>query len=105
MNVAGEYRRSLAATVVVCCCWLLLPSETAAQNSLAPVVAEVQPKIAKIYGAGGRRGLEHYQSGLVISPTGHVLTVWSYVLDSDEVIVMLHDGRRFVAQLVGSDPR
>jgi S1-C subfamily serine protease len=34
-----------------------------------------------------------------------VLTVWSYVLDSDEVIVMLNDGRRFVATLVGADPR
>ena len=89
----------------VFCGSLLIPSWAHAQTSLATVVAEVQPKIAKIYGAGGVRGLEHYQSGLVISADGHVLTVWSYVLDSDEVIVILNDGRRFVAQLVGSDPR
>ncbi len=98
-------RRGLAVLAAVCCSLLLLPSSTIAQTSLAPVVAEVQPKIAKIYGAGGTRGLEHYQSGLLVSAAGHVLTVWSYVLDSEEVIVILHDGRRFVAQLVGNDPR
>lgn len=82
-----------------------LPSRVCGQSSLANVVRESQPKVVKIYGAGGTRGLEHYQSGMLISAEGHVLTVWSYVLDSDEVIVMLNDGRRFVAQLVGSDPR
>ena len=90
--------------VVVCCAFWPTP-QTHAQSSLAAVVRDVQPKVAKIYGAGGTRGLEHYQSGMLISGEGHVLTVWSYVLDSDEVIVMLNDGRRFVAQLVGSDPR
>ncbi len=84
---------------------LACPASLQAQSSLAEVVAGVQPKIAKIYGAGGTRGLEHYQSGLVVSATGHILTVWSYVLDSTEVIVYLHDGRRFPAQLVGNDPR
>jgi S1-C subfamily serine protease len=53
----------------------------------------------------GRDSREHYQTGLLVSPNGHVLTAWSYVLDSEEVIVMLDDGRRFVGQLLGSDPR
>ena len=30
---------------------------------------------SKIYGAGGFRGMEHYQSGILISPEGHILTV------------------------------
>jgi serine protease Do len=34
-----------------------------------------------------------------------VLTVWSYVLDTEEVTVTLDDGRRFKADLLGSDPR
>jgi serine protease Do len=72
---------------------------------LADVVTRVQPKIAKIYGAGGLRGLEAYQSGVVISPSGHILTVWSYVLDSDTVTVVLDDGRRYEAELAGADPR
>jgi len=73
--------------------------------SLVHVIDDVQPKIVKIYGAGGLQGLEHYQSGFVISPDGHVLTVWSYVLDSEVITVVLHDGRKFEAKLVGIDPR
>jgi serine protease Do len=60
--------------------------------------------MVKIYGAGGMRGLEAYQSGMLISAEGDVLTAWSYVLDSDDVAVVLDDGRRFTATLVGADP-
>jgi S1-C subfamily serine protease len=72
--------------------------------SFTQVSRQVQPKIVKIYGAGGIKGLEHYQSGILISGKGHVLTVSSYVLDSDEVTVVLDDGRRFTAQQVAADP-
>jgi S1-C subfamily serine protease len=77
----------------------------AAQATFVDVVAAVQPKLVKIYGAGGLRGLEAYQSGFLISPVGHVLTAWSYVLDTDLVTVTLDDGRRFPGQLLGADPR
>src|SRR3954451_15999794 len=72
--------------------------------SLTRIARQVQPKVVKIYGAGGIRGLEHYQSGILISAKGHVLTVSSYVLDSDEVSVVLDDGRHFTAQQVAADP-
>ena len=74
-------------------------------QSFAATIHSVQPRIVKIYGAGGIRGLEAYQSGFVISADGHILTVWSYVLDSDVVTVVLDDGRRFEAQVLGVDPR
>lgn len=73
--------------------------------SLAEVIADAQPKMVKIYGAGGFRQLEAYQSGFLISADGHVLTVWSYVLDTDFITVTLDDGRKFQAELVGADPR
>lgn len=96
--------RSLAA---VCACLLLMAllRGLCAQDSLAEIVEQAEPKIVKIYGAGGLRGLEAYQSGFLISEEGHVLTVWSYVLDSDVVTVALHDGRKLEAQLLGMDPR
>jgi S1-C subfamily serine protease len=72
--------------------------------SFAAVARQVQPKVVKLYGAGGFRGLESYQSGLLVSSTGHVLTAWSYVLDGDEVTVVLDDGRRFMARHVAADP-
>jgi S1-C subfamily serine protease len=72
--------------------------------SLVDVARDVQPKVVKLYGAGGPKGLVAYQSGLLISGKGHVLTVASYVLDSDEVTVVLNDGRRFTAKFLASDP-
>ncbi len=76
-----------------------------AQSSFSQVIEGVQPKIVKIFGAGGLRGLEAYQSGFLISENGHILTVWSYVLDSDVVTVYLNDGRKYQAEMVGMDPR
>ena len=42
---------------------------------------------------------------MLISAEGHVLTVWSYVLDTDYISVTLDDGRKFEAKLLGADPR
>lgn len=81
------------------------PRQAQASPSFAAVIRSVQPKIVKIYGAGGFRGLEPYQSGFLISSDGHVLTVWSYVLDTDFITVTLDDGRKFEAKLLGADPR
>jgi serine protease Do len=68
-------------------------------------IAAAQQKTVKIHGAGGFRGLEAYQSGILISAEGHVLTLWSYVLDTDDVSVTLDDGRKFTAKLLGADPK
>jgi serine protease Do len=106
-------RRGLIQTLLALGLGLLLP---AAADSALPavgglggpsaisVIAQVQPKIVKIYGAGGLRGLEAYQSGLIVSPEGHLLTMWSHVLDTDAITVTLADGRKFPAKLLGADP-
>jgi serine protease Do len=98
--------KALARLFVFC----LLPfafclSRASAADSLAQVIESAQTKIVKIYGAGGVAGLEPYQSGFLISATGHIATAWSYVLDTDYVTATLADGRRFEAKLVGADPR
>lgn len=90
----------LAMIVAMSC-----PTDSPAQYSFAEINAQTQPKIVKIFGAGGPRGLEAYQSGFLISGEGHILTTWSYVLDSDVVIAYLSDGRKLAAELVGMDPR
>ncbi len=76
-----------------------------ADSSYADMVVGVQTKVVKIHGVGGFRGLEAYQSGILISSDGHVLTAWSYVVDTDKITVTLDDGRRFKAKLVAADPR
>ncbi|MGI9456984.1 MAG: S1C family serine protease [Aeoliella sp.] len=64
----------------------------------------VQERSVKIYGAGGLRQLEAYQSGILVSAEGHIATVLSLVLDQDEATVVLGDGRRYTGQVVGVDP-
>ncbi len=86
-------------------CGLLAASPARGADSFADVIAGQEPKMVKIYGAGGVRSLESYQSGFLISPTGHILTVFSYVLDTDYITATLDDGRKFEAKLVGADPR
>jgi serine protease Do len=61
--------------------------------------------VVKIYGAGGFRGLESYQTGFLVSSDGLIATVMSTVLDSDSIDCVLDDGRRYAARLVGIDPR
>lgn len=76
----------------------------AAAASPQETIAGAARKVVKIYGAGGVRGLEAYQTGVLVSPGGHVVTVTSTVLDADELTCVLDDGRRYRATLVGVDP-
>jgi S1-C subfamily serine protease len=69
------------------------------------VIAAASRKVVKIYGAGGLRGLEGYQSGIILTPDGRIATAASTVLDSDEIDCVLDDGRRYPAKLVGFDAR
>lgn len=94
-------------SIVVCLTyvWFAAPGPTARATPLVETIARTQPKMVKIFGAGGIRGLEAYQSGFLISADGHVLTAWSYVLDTEYTTVVLDDGRKFSGQIVGSDPR
>ena len=95
--------------VVSMATWSIADSRGQVSDITAPdftvAVEQVQPRMAKIFGAGGLRGLESYQSGFLISAEGHVLTAWSYVLDTDYIAVVLNDGRRLQGQLLAHDPR
>ena len=85
---------------------IALAWSTAAAVAGQPVetIAAAARKVVKVYGAGGVRGLEAYQSGVLVAPEGHVVTVMSTVLDADDIAVVLDDGRRFRATLKGIDP-
>lgn len=73
-------------------------------RSTHETIEYVQPRMVKIFGAGGIRGLASYGTGFLVSKEGHIVTVWSHVLDPDEVIVMLGDGRRYFATVLGAEP-
>lgn len=104
-SLAKPRKVTLAAVLIGVAILLGATCKQTHAQSFAGVIDGVQPKIVKIYGAGGIRGLEAYQSGFLISSEGHILTVWSYVLDTDFITATLNDGQRFQAELVGIDPR
>jgi len=80
-----------------------LSSSLAYDADIEALTRKAQSAAVKIYGAGGA-GLEAYQSGFLVSPDGHIATVWSYVLDVQPVVV-LDDGRRFEGTIVGFEPQ
>ena len=85
-------------------CGMLTSISGAAAAEIQQTIRTAQSKVVKIYGAGGLRQMEAYQTGILISPEGHVLTALSYVLDTDDLAVILDDGRKWKAEFLGSDP-
>ncbi len=86
--------------------WLVVGAAVSAAPPVSPeqTIAGSARCVVKLYGAGGVRGLEAYQTGILVSAAGHVVTVQSTVLDSDEIDCVLDDGRRYSATLLGCDP-
>lgn len=92
------------------CLWVLLAallSAHVAQAAASPerVIDRVSRRVVKIFGAGGIRGLHAYSTGFLVSPQGHLVTVWSHVLIEQSVTVVLHDGRRLEGKILGAEPQ
>lgn len=68
-------------------------------------VDKILPRMVKIYGAGGIRNLYSYSTGFLISADGHVVTIWNHVLDTNEISIVLNDGRRFSAKVISAEPQ
>ena len=79
------------------------PAALAQTTDLHPSIRTAQQRVVKVYGAGGS-GLEPYQTGMLVSPDGHIATAWSYVLDVPP-IVQLDDGTRLEAEVLEFEPR
>jgi serine protease Do len=73
-------------------------------SGLENLFERAQESVVKLYGAGGVRGLESYQSGIAIGDGNTILTSWSTVLDVESVRVVTYDGRRLNAEIIGVDP-
>lgn len=95
-------RLVLASLALVAC---LVSNSRATAADVESLAREIQPKMVKIFGAGGLKNLHHYSTGFLVSSEGHIATVWSHVLDADGVTVVLADGRRFTATVLGAEPQ
>lgn len=97
----GQMTRCLVTVSLVLC---LLSSSLLAADRL-PAESEVQTKVVKLFGAGGLSGLQGYGTGFVISPNGHIATVWSHLLDGDTVSVVLSNGKRITGKVLAAEPK
>ncbi len=101
--------KDLMCRLSVLVLWCLLPGSDAnlvgqIHHPSSPIAA-LKERVVKIFGSGGLRGLEAYQSGLLITDNGYIVTVWSPVLDSSRLRVVLHDGRNYAATIHQFDSR
>ncbi len=83
---------------------LLLATVVAAADPVTDVAESVAPKVVKLFGAGGFRGVSNYGVGILVSAEGHVLTAAGPMLDTPDLIAHLNDGRRMRAKLVATEP-
>lgn len=81
---------------------MLVGDHALGQAPLGDWARHGQRRVVKLYG-GKIAGLDAFQSGILVSPEGHVATAWSTVLDVDP-IVQLDDGRRFESKIIGFEP-
>src|SRR5262245_38919739 len=66
------HERAVAVIAVACLLGVALDARASdGAASFVDAALQVQPKVVKLYGSGGLRGLEAYQSGLLISDDGY----------------------------------
>lgn len=91
---------------------------TASAQSTREAIEYALPRVVKIYGAGGIRKLHAYSTGFLVKakfqPNDkvvpgrddiYIITTWNHVLDNNQVTVVLNDGRRFEAKVLGAEPQ
>jgi serine protease Do len=76
----------------------------AADAPFDKVAENVNNKMVKLFGSGGFKGLTSYGSGIIVSPNGHILTVATPLLDTQDLRVHLSDGRRYRARVLFTEP-
>jgi serine protease Do len=96
--------KSLRLGALAAVAGLALAGAARAEQSLANVAEKVNPKLVKLFGSGGIRGLASYGTGILVSPDGYILTVYSHLLDTRDLRVHLHDGTRYHGKLVAFEP-
>lgn len=75
-----------------------------AQHSFTKTANEVNRKMAKLFGAGGFKGLPSYGSGILVSEDGYILTVNNHILSTADLRVHLYDGRFYHAKVLAKEP-
>lgn len=74
------------------------------EKEIEVIVKETQPSLVSIYTKEGFGPHKDVGSGVIIRPTGYILTTRNVVNEGDQIEVILWDEKCYQATLVGSDP-
>jgi S1-C subfamily serine protease len=74
---------------------LLAAPAASAVDPYDKTAADANEKMVKLFGAGGFRGAESFGSGIIVSKSGHILTVAAPLLDGRDLRLHLPDGRKY----------
>ncbi len=99
-NLMYSWKTCVAGSVILLAAWSALP----AQQPVTPIVGTVNPKMVKLFGIGGFKGLPSYGSGILVSEKGHILTVNNHILNTPGLLVHLYDGRQYQAKVLFREP-
>ncbi|MCL1077447.1 outer membrane-stress sensor serine endopeptidase DegS [Parashewanella spongiae] len=96
---------------------LFSQSNNSNQLSFSRAVREAAPSVVNIYSINivtarqldssslqNRSELQGLGSGVIMSHQGYILTNYHVVNKADEIVIILQDGRRFEAEVIGMDP-
>ena len=98
-----RYRRLLSGTVVV----LIMCQTVRCSFGDAKFERKIhQPAsaVVKLFGAG-LGNLDSYGSGTLVSPDGHVVTVWNHLVNTGYLTAVTSDGQRYQLKVVGTNAK
>ena len=84
-------------------CLLVVATQALAANEYARLDERGQQRVVKLYGAGGLRGLESQQTGLLVSSDGLAMTAATALLESGEATVVTSVGDRYTGTVEAVD--
>ena len=100
--MASPFARSMASCGIRLAFFFVASSATCLAGGFDKAIEEALPRVVKLYGlgAGQQKG---FGSGVLVSPDGLVVTVYSLLVDADTVRAVTADGALYEAKVVSHD--
>src|SRR5262245_36926028 len=99
------HRRITLAALAAFALLVLVRPTPPADDSPARGAHAVHKQLVQLLVCGVFKPLVDFGTGIIVSPEGHVLTVYNHLLDTPELRVHMSDGRRLHAKLLASEPQ
>ena len=62
------------------------------KTRIEKTIAKLLPSIVKVHGASGLKTIKSYETGIIVSDKGHIITLDLILIQEDRTKIVLHDG-------------